>query len=110
MKTALTFLAVVCMLASCSRSGTTLASDDTAVNSQIQKTVADSRYPTNYPISEKELTVEVRTDFYSRYFGGHNTEWYRLADGTFKALFFLGKTKWQVIYTPDGRVLSETQI
>jgi hypothetical protein len=52
----------------------------------------------------------VRTDFYNRYSDAHNIEWYRLADGTFKALFFLGKTKWQVIYAPDGAVLSETQI
>jgi hypothetical protein len=110
MKTFLTILAVAFTLASCSRSGTTIANDDSAVNSQLQSSENKLRLPEEYPVTEKELPAEVRIDFYNRYPGANNTQWYLLADGTYKAVFFQGKIKWTAIYAADGTLIHEEHL
>lgn len=107
MKLPLTILAVAITLASCSRTGSTIANDDSAVNAQIQASQEKLRIPENLPVTEKEVPIEVRTDFYNRYPGAINKQWYKMADGTFKADFFQGKIKWMVIYGSDGRLIHE---
>jgi hypothetical protein len=108
MKTFLTILTVAITLASCSRSGSTIASDDSAVNSQLQKSSEEKlRIPENIPVTEKEVPFEVRSDFYNRYPAAINIYWYRMADGTYKVDFFQGKIKWMAIYTADGTLIHE---
>lgn len=111
MKTLLTIFTVALILVSCSRSGSTIANDDSAVNNAIQQNSENKlRVPQDFPVIEKELPTEVRMDFYSRYTGANNAQWYRLADGTYKVVFFLGKIKWTSIYAPDGTLLHEEHL
>jgi hypothetical protein len=111
MKTLLTILTVAFALASCSRSGSTIANDDSAVNSQLQKTSEERlKIPENIPVTEKEVPLEVRTDFYSRYTAAINILWYRLPDGTYKVEFFQGKIKWMAIYKADGTLVHEEHL
>jgi hypothetical protein len=49
----------------------------------------------------------VMTAFNTRYADATNTEWKKLSDGNFKAQFFRGAVKWEVIFSPTGVVVKE---
>lgn len=111
MKTLLTILTVAFTLASCSRSGSTIANDDSAVNGQIQKSSDEKlRVPENIPVTEKEVPLEVRSDFYNRYPAAINIQWYKMADGTYKVDFFQEKIKWMAVYNADGTLIHEEHV
>ena len=106
MKTPLTLITAICLLASCSRSGTTIANDDSVFdNSPVAST---ERISTEYPISEKALPQPVRIAFQTRYSSPQNVQWaYMTSDGNYKVDFFIGKIKWQAIFAPDGTLVTE---
>jgi hypothetical protein len=107
MKTLLALLTITCMLASCSRTGSTIANDDSAINDRMAQTASAEKFTGGYPISEKSLPAAVRTAFYDRYTGANNTQWQLLPDGTYRADFFIGKIKWLAIYAADGTLVHE---
>lgn len=107
MKTLLALLTFACVLASCSRTGSTIANDDSVINDRIQQTTAAEKYAGGYPISEKSLPAAVRDAFYARYSGVASIQWQLMPDGTYKADFFIGKIKWQAVYAADGTLLHE---
>lgn len=104
MKKLLALFTVACVFASCSRSGTTIANDDSAIESVV--TAADARI-LNLPITEKDLPIEVSTAFQTRYPGATNVQWRINPDKTYLVYFFIRKIRWQAVFTPDGRLLSE---
>ncbi len=108
MKTPLTIFALALALASCSRSGTTIANDDSAINGQLTPAATTTRFNGEYPVTEKALPQEVKTAFYRRYPDAQSAQWVLvMKDGTYKVDFFILKIKWQAIFTPDGALISE---
>jgi hypothetical protein len=107
MKKLLPILTVAFMIVSCSRSGTTVANDDSTINNQLANPGSGERRVSDIPVTEKEVPVEVTTAFYSRYSYPQNVQWLWLRDGNYRVDFFIGKTKWMAIYAPDGRLLYE---
>lgn len=106
MKTPLALFTAACLLASCSRSGTTIANDDSVFTGNAP--VTTERVFTEYPVSDKALPQEVRLAFQSRYQSPQNVQWVLMTrDGNYKADFFIGKIKWQAVFAPDGRLVSE---
>lgn len=112
MKALPALLTVAAFMVSCSRSGTTIANDDSVIHAQVSAVKAANAGKvlpqlSAYPITEKDLTDEVRTAFYNRYPGAQNTRWLLLSDGNYQADFFIGKIRWKVIYEPDGTLVHE---
>lgn len=96
------------MFAACSRSGTTIANDDSAINDKLNPAAATDRAVTEYSISEKALPAEVRTAFFRRYPDAQSRQWaIILSDGNYKADFFILKIKWTAIFEPNGVLVHE---
>jgi hypothetical protein len=53
------------------------------------------------------VPAAVQTTFSARYPDATAVQWKQLNDGTFKAEFFRGAVKWQVIFSATGTVLKE---
>lgn len=107
MKKLLSLLAAAALFASCSRTGSTIASDDSVIGEQLRQSAQNEKMTGGYPLPEKSLPQPVREAFQQRYPGASNTAWCLLADGTYKAMFFTGKIKWTSIYAADGTLLHE---
>lgn len=45
--------------------------------------------------------------FNSRFKDATRIEWKKLSDGTFKVEFYMGSTKWQVIFDANGKILKQ---
>ena len=54
--------------------------------------------------------VALLSIFSSRYPDATRIEWKKLSDGNYKAEFFRGAVKWQVIFTPSGNVVKEEHV
>ena len=53
------------------------------------------------------VPTAVLTVFNARYPNATRIEWKKLGDGNYKAEFFRGSVKWQVIFTPSGVLVKE---
>jgi len=56
------------------------------------------------------VPMSVLSVFNNRYPDATRIEWKKLADGNYKAEFFRGSVKWQVIFTPSGNVVKEEHV
>jgi len=56
------------------------------------------------------VPIAVLSVFKTRYPDATRIEWKKLADGNYKAEFFRGAVKWQVILTPSGNVVKEEHV
>jgi len=111
MKTLFALTIAICLMTSCSRSGTTIANDDSVFDNGNTPVATTERIYTEYPISEKSVPQPVRDAFYARYSSPQNVQWvYVSTDGTYKVSFFIGKIKWESVYAPDGTLISESHL
>jgi hypothetical protein len=112
MKTLFALIVAACMLASCSRSGSTIANDDSVFDNTAKTPAATAdRFNGEYAVTEKQLPQEVKTAFYTRYPDAQSVQWALIVnDGNYKADFFILKIKWQAVFAPDGTLLSESHL
>lgn len=58
-------------------------------------------------IPSSGVPAAVMSAFTSRFKDASRIEWKSLSDGTYKVEFYMGSTKWQVIFDASGKILKQ---
>ncbi len=106
MKTVISFLiAMTVLTTSCSKSG---VDDSSVLTSRPGEDNPNGGGGNN--IAASAVPAAVMSVFNSRYPDASQTQWKLLSDGTYKAEFFRGASKWQVIFKADGTIIKEEHL